>query len=245
VVGGPTYAGGDFPAGYEGTTFFGDYGSGLLRRFDPVGGGSVTTFATNAAPWVDLETAPAGLSYAHAGDLVYVSIGDFTDGTGSVGRILYTAGGRTPVPVASGNPTTGDPPLTVAFSGQRSSDPDGDSLTFDWDFGDGSAHSSRPDPSHEYAKRGPYIARLTVTDGEGLSAAASVPVTVGGPEVTIATPTNGSLYRDGAVVTPQGSASDFAGHAVPDSGLQSCTTRPPTSTPWARSTAARRASRRW
>ncbi|OVE78596.1 hypothetical protein BVY01_05045 [bacterium I07] len=55
---------------------------------------------------------------------------------------------------------------TVVFDGSRSSDRDGDALTYDWDFGDGgSGQGVRV--SHRYEGIGPYEARLIVRDASG------------------------------------------------------------------------------
>jgi hypothetical protein len=43
-------------------------------------------------------------------------------------------------------------------------DPDGQSVTFRWDFGDGQK-TDGPEASHKYSKKGPYTVTLTVTDG--------------------------------------------------------------------------------
>ncbi len=69
-------------------------------------------------------------------------------------------------------------PLTFSSSG--SSDPDGDALTFAWDFGDGST-SSQANPQHTYANAGSFTARLTISDGRGGSASATATVTVTPP----------------------------------------------------------------
>ena len=53
---------------------------------------------------------------------------------------------------------------TVQFT-STSSDADGDSLTYTWDFGDGSALSSEKDPTHIYTKVGLYNVTLKVSDG--------------------------------------------------------------------------------
>lgn len=216
IVGGPTDTGSDFPVGYRGTSFFGDYGSGVIRRYDPSSRAAID-FATGAGPWVDLEAAPAGLSYARPGDLVYVDVGDLSSGTGAVGRILYTTGNQTPIARATGSPTAGDPPLTVAFRGDSSSDPDGDSLSYSWTFGDGST-STAQNPSHQYATRGGYTARLTVSDGRG-SASQTVAINVGAPVVSIASPTSTLRFRDGRPVGLEGSATAFGGQPIPDSGM--------------------------
>jgi PKD repeat protein len=204
IVGGPTYNGSDYPAPYPGTIFFGDYGSGILRRYDPAGG-TATQFATGAEGWVDLESAPAGLSYARRGDLIYASIG-FSPGDGEIGRISYTTGNRPPVAAATASPGDGQPPLPVQFDGTGSSDPDGDPLAYLWDFGDGT-HGTGPNPAHTYTVRGRYTARLTVGDGS-LQASKTLIVNVGGPTVTISAPVNGSLYQDGVPVPLQGSATE-------------------------------------
>lgn len=56
----------------------------------------------------------------------------------------------------------------LSFSGEESSDPDGDKLTYKWDFGDGTTASfTFPNATHRYAKIGNYTVRLTVDDGRG------------------------------------------------------------------------------
>jgi PKD repeat protein len=63
----------------------------------------------------------------------------------------------------------------VLFDGGASSDPDGDQLTYDWDFGDGTPHGTGANPSHSYAddRPGGYAVTLVVADGGGLVATAS------------------------------------------------------------------------
>jgi PKD repeat protein/uncharacterized protein YjiK len=72
-----------------------------------------------------------------------------------------------PPPVAdfSGDPTTGDAPLTVSFSDGSSGDP----TAWDWDFGDG-ATSSEQNPVHTYTAPGSYTVTLTVTNAGGSDA---------------------------------------------------------------------------
>ena len=43
---------------------------------------------------------------------------------------------------ASANVTTGPAPLTVNFSSAGSVDPEGQALTYSWDFGDGSTSTA-------------------------------------------------------------------------------------------------------
>lgn len=68
----------------------------------------------------------------------------------------------------------------VLFDGAASSDPDGDLLTYDWDFGDGTPHGTGVNPSHIYAdnRTGGYLVTLTVADGLGLVGTASATANV-------------------------------------------------------------------
>ena len=67
-------------------------------------------------------------------------------------------------------PPTADPngpylgPLESCFDGSGSSDPDGDALTYSWDFGDGNTGSDVT-PCNIYAEAGIYDVCLTVNDG--------------------------------------------------------------------------------
>jgi probable HAF family extracellular repeat protein len=83
---------------------------------------------------------------------------------------------RPPVANAGGAYTvTEGSPLTL--SAGASTDPDGDALTYDWDFGDG-IRATGKSPVHTYALHGPYFPRLTVRDGRGGMAVKTGQVTV-------------------------------------------------------------------
>jgi cytochrome c len=98
-------------------------------------------------------------------------------------------------------PATGNAPLQVLFS-SYARDPDGDQLTYLWEFGDGDTSTQEEKVSHVYRQGGSYTAKLTVSDGED-SASATVPVTVGNPPANqpptvqiAADPVNGSAPLD-------------------------------------------------
>jgi outer membrane autotransporter protein len=82
-------------------------------------------------------------------------------------------------PEITGGPTaTPNPAIvgqTVNFA-VDASDPDGDPLDFNWDFGDGSSTVGQ-NPAHVYAVAGSYTATVTVSDGE-LTATGTVSVAV-------------------------------------------------------------------
>ncbi len=64
------------------------------------------------------------------------------------------------------NPTCTD--LACSFTGSTSSDPDaGDTLTYNWDFGDSSTDATTQDATHTYATGGARTVTLTVDDGHG------------------------------------------------------------------------------
>ena len=125
ITGGPFYEANQFPPEYDGNYFFGDYVQGFISRLTPTN--QVVPFLTGINTPVAIEVGPDGSLY-------YLSIFP-----GEVHRVNYgTPGNSFPNAVATANPTSGQPPLTVNFSGSGSSDPDGDVLAYSWDFGDGS-----------------------------------------------------------------------------------------------------------
>jgi PKD repeat protein len=75
----------------------------------------------------------------------------------------------TPTAVAGGDRVvfTGGANDAVLLDVGASADPDGDSVSYQWDFGDGGSGTG-PTVFHEYAKPGVYTLRLTVRDGSGL-----------------------------------------------------------------------------
>lgn len=87
-------------------------------------------------------------------------------------------GNTPPVPVVEIHPTSGEAPLFVKAEASQSFDPDGDSLSFSWDFGDGTSAEGQS-VEHRYDAEGEYLLTLTVTDSRGLSTSVKVPIQVG------------------------------------------------------------------
>src|SRR5688500_17787800 len=67
--------------------------------------------------------------------------------------------------------------VNLTFDGSESSDPNGDEITFEWDFGDG-VTSAEPSTLHSYAKEGNYTIILTVTDATGLTGSANATLNI-------------------------------------------------------------------
>jgi PKD repeat protein len=150
-----------------------------------------TGTAGNMAPDPITFFAPAGGVYYL--ELKGIGNGDgitsgYTD-YGSIGIYSFVASWQDfiqkPVAVITSDRTGGAFPVTVAFDGGTSSDPDGVVVGYSWNFGDpasaGDNTSTLRNPSHTYAAPGAYTATLVVTDNQGnVSAAATQVITVSG-----------------------------------------------------------------
>jgi outer membrane protein OmpA-like peptidoglycan-associated protein len=67
----------------------------------------------------------------------------------------------------------------LTFDASTSSDPDGDSLKYRWDFGDGTTSDfTFPIATHRYAERGLYTVQLMVEDDKGATAVAMQQVNI-------------------------------------------------------------------
>ncbi len=205
ITGGAFIANGAWPETYDGRYFFGDFTCGKIRTLRPTYlGWLASDFASDLEGVVDLTFGPHGADQA----LYYIT---YTASQGEqVRRISYNSGNRLPVAVAEATPTFGGVPLTVAFDGSASSDPDGDVLSYDWDFGDGTPHSTSASPSHTYTSAGTHTARLRVTDPGGASATRTVRIDVGNtpPAPAIQSPSPSLQFRVGQRITLRGSAAD-------------------------------------
>ena len=94
------------------------------------------------------------------------------------------------------------------FNAGGSSDPDRDSLTYSWDFGDGNTGSGEI-TTHVYNRAGNFSITLTVSDGTG-SATATGSATVGrGLEGVLL------IATDGVMATATREARDFFGELDP------------------------------
>ena len=112
----------------------------------------------------------------------------------------YVKGKRAPKAVLTTDKTDGASPLTVNFSSAGSLDEDpGDSIRFEWDFGDGSPISTEPNPTHTYTQRGRFTAVLSVFDSSGEKTSTSTIITSGNtsPTVTVTAPLDGGLFSFG------------------------------------------------
>ena len=147
---------------------------------------------------IDLQFGPDGVMYV-------VEWGTGFSGQNPDARILKIAyqakaGNRPPLARILVDQDNGAVPLTVAFTGSNSSDPDiGDQLTYAWDFdGDGVVDSNEPDASFTYEAVGVFNAQLTVMDQDSATTASQVQIVAGNssPLITILDPVNGGFYTE-------------------------------------------------
>ncbi len=193
-IGGSFYTASAYPLRYRNSYFIADYSNDWIRSVrvdtnDNVISGSDTLFATAAGGPVSIEVDPL------SGDLFYCALD-----AGKVYRIRYPSGNRNPVVSASITPTYGLAPLLVAANA-AASDPDGDSLRYKWDFGNGDSSLSA-NTTYTYLINGIYDIRITVTDGKGGSAVSAFNVVVGqlAPPGQILVPLDSSVYNADATV---------------------------------------------
>ena len=66
-------------------------------------------------------------------------------------------------------PYTGTEGTAVSFDGSGSLDPDGNIVSYEWNFGDGNS-STEVNSTHTYSQNGTYTVSLKVTDNDGLNA---------------------------------------------------------------------------
>lgn len=78
---------------------------------------------------------------------------------------------RSSVPLAdAGGPYSGIAGFPISFDGSRSHDPEGDTLSYIWDFGDGAGGNDEgATPYHSYETPGTYAVCLKVFDGHATS----------------------------------------------------------------------------
>src|SRR6185436_1803054 len=217
VIGGGFVPNGVWPTAFDNTYLYGDFVCGKIVRLTPASGGGftatdfVTGLGTNSI--TTLKFGPYGSTQA-AYYLNYLNGGE-------VRRIAYVgAANRAPTARMTAMPTSGPAPLAVSFDGRGSTDPDGDTLSYSWNFGDGSPTGSGPTVNHSYAA-GTYTATLTVRDGHGGVSTATSRIDSGNtaPTPTITSPSSTKTFAVGETITLHGSATDMQDGTLPNGAL--------------------------
>ena len=181
-----------FPPYYDDSVILGEFGQDTMRevkldgdnhvfkinRFLDCGAANVAT-----SPFLFECDNPMDMQWGADGAFYLLTYGDgFFNINLDAGMYKweYAKGQRAPKAVLSADKTNGGVPLTVKFSSAGSLDEDpGESIRYEWDFGDGSPISEEANPTHTYTKPGRFTATLTVIDSSGKRTSTSTPITVG------------------------------------------------------------------
>lgn len=205
------YTGSTFPSSYQNKVFIADYTLGFIKtlEFDSQYESFIgeEMFDDEAGTVVQLDQGPDGNLY---------QLNIFP---GELFMIQPSGGNVAPTAVASADHTSGLAPLAVNFSSVGSNDPEGQPITYAWNFGDGTTSTSA-NPSKTYNTNGVYIATLTVSDGLK-SQTDTLKITVGSttPTATITTPAINTHYNAGATIAFAGNASDAEDGQLPGTAL--------------------------
>ena len=207
ITGGISYHGNSFPAEFNGAYFYGDFVLGFIRYLKLNSSNAVIS---------DNEFSPDAGSVVHMtqgsnGAIYYVLIGE-----SQIRKIQFGSGNNsTPVVRVTSSARSGLLPLTINFSSAGTFDPDGDPLTFRWEFGDGTGANGRQ-VDHTYRTAQNFNARLTVSDSHGAQVTSRILKIFAGdrpPVPQITSPAAGTTVRPGQTVHFSGRATD------PDEGL--------------------------
>ena len=196
-IGGVFYEGTNFPAEYRGRYFHGNFNNGEDADKNWIHGFTMNAnneptqshnFLTNALGVTGMAINPVN------GYLYYASYG------GSIREVKYDLGNQPPIAKATQDKKYGVSPLTVQFNGNQSTDPEGGTLTYLWNFGDGSPASTSANPIHVFTSPNSspirYDVTLTVTDSENQTNSAFLVVSVNNtpPVINSTTVENMDVY---------------------------------------------------
>ncbi|MFD0636564.1 PKD domain-containing protein [Catenulispora yoronensis] len=156
------------------------------------GDGATSTAQNPSHTYTAAGTYTATLTVTDSSSPVKTATSQVTTTVSAVGNPLAAS--------ASGSPTSGQVPLSVAFTGTATGGTP--AYNYAWTFGDG-ATSTAQNPSHTYSTAGTYTATLTVTDSASPVNSASSTVTItaspiaatvpGAPTGLTATPGTGQV----------------------------------------------------
>lgn len=139
---------------------------------DPGSGGILLGSETLAGPFVGADTRVLSFDFVHPaveGDIVVLvdaasEVAEADEGNNDA-RIYLT--NLPPEVHIKATNLTGPAPVSVDFDGSLTIDPDGDAMTFEWFFGDGTEGATGPATTHLFPAPGAYEVLLQVTDSRG------------------------------------------------------------------------------
>ncbi|MDO6807541.1 malectin domain-containing carbohydrate-binding protein [Zobellia galactanivorans] len=170
--------------------------------------------------YIDMELGPDGKMYI----LAYgkgCCPQDIPEGIGRLIQVNYTGitTNSPPTVVMKADVTNGPLPLTVNFTGDQTTDPNGDSpLTYEWDIDvDGTVDYTTPNISHTYTTEGTFTAQLKVTDPDGAVGAKIIKIYAGNTktEFSFNSPVDGGFFNWNDDVDFDLAATDNEDGAIP------------------------------
>nr|WP_296068990.1 PQQ-dependent sugar dehydrogenase [uncultured Actinoplanes sp.] len=203
-----------WPAAFDGLPLFGEWTRDYIKAFHLDRRNQVTRIDP-VLPEIVFDN-PMDMDFGPDGALYVLEYGDgyFAENPDAqLARIDYVRGNRTPIARVTATPTAGQAPLTVSFSSAGTTDPDGDTLSYEWYLdNDNKVDSRSPNPTFTFTQNGDYRPTLKVTDPTGRSASAEVILPVGtlAPQVSFVTPVEGQPFHFGDTVNFQVTVVDDA-----------------------------------
>ncbi|WP_075341627.1 glycosyl hydrolase family 8 [Tenacibaculum agarivorans] len=139
--------------------------------------GSLALADAKVWPFVDelYELTPPSGKYRYYDGLLYMMSYMHVAGAFKIYKPAINEN-KAPTAVFTSDVIAGTAPLEVNFDASNSFDPDGDTLTYTWNFDDGNSGTGKT-VSHTFLQSGSYTVTLTVDDG-ALQDSATVVVTV-------------------------------------------------------------------
>jgi hypothetical protein len=188
IIGGDFLRGPLIPEEYQNYYIFADY-IGWIRAIEVNENDEIKSIAQ----WGDEDVSnPVDLTFSpYDGCLYITSLNQKT-----VDRICF-GGNLKPVPVIENDTIYGPSPMALSFDATQSYDPEGGSITYEWDFGDGSTAEGAL-VSHDFEDSGlkSFTTTLTVTDSVGATNDKEILISLNNtpPEVEIVSIADGDLY---------------------------------------------------
>ncbi|HET8954393.1 MAG TPA: PQQ-dependent sugar dehydrogenase [Solirubrobacterales bacterium] len=221
------YEGSQFPAAYEGALFFGDAVRGCIWVMEAGGDGKPDP--STAKRFLREGSVYAGVKIAEGpGEFLYYAslFSEEGKGEGEIHRIAYKP--NSPVARVEGKPPhglyNGSGKFETTVDASKSSDPNGDPLTYEWDLNEdgvfeisGSAktqpvtYTEAEQLTREGEEKSPNrVVTVRVEDDENLSSVARITIYPGDkpPTVTITEPTSLQKWKVGDLVKLEGAGFD-------------------------------------
>jgi glucose/arabinose dehydrogenase len=227
ITGGAVVPTGVWPAPWAGRYLFADYVCGGMFAIDATTAPGAGSSTVQAANFVTNLGGSSATSLRFGPDAAGTSLYYTTYASGGeVRKIRYDASANSPPTVTNltANPTTGIAPLNVSLSVTANDPNAGDTLSYFWDFGDGTtATTAASSTSKNYTTNGTYTISVRARDDKlAFSAAVTTNISVSSntpPTPVISAPLATKLYAVGEVITMTGSATDAQDGTLPASAL--------------------------